>query len=439
MISVTGNSRFSFPHVKVRFRALALLVSACILALGAACGPGKLINKEYVYVAVPQVTMRDRLSAVFVKVGTLKNGDRVEVLEKSKRFYRVKAESIGEGWIEERYVVDQQIFDGFTQLDKKYRNTPAQARGIARNELNMHLTPARDSEHLYQLAENDKVDILQRAVTDKNAKAIQDYQERLQNIQQQAAAQAQLEAGSAKQGAGKVATAKVPAPLAFPRKTAISGSAKTNDLAGPNATIPQAPPTILEDWWLVRDSQKHVGWVLARMVDIDVPLDIAQYAEGQRIVASFIINTVQDVAEDGTTKQVPQYLVLTTEPKDGQPFDYNQIRVFSWNTRRHRYETAYRERNLFGVFPASVGHEVFDKEGDLPTFTIHVKDGKGLMVERKYKMNGPIVRRVLSPEEEAAQRQALAQRLEEIKAARAARLAKYKASHPSAKARHRKP
>jgi SH3-like domain-containing protein len=437
---VTGHSRFSLSQVKVRFRTVALFVSLCAIGVGAGCGPGKLINKEYVYVTAPQVTMRDRLSAVYTKVGTLKNGDRVEVLEKSKRFYRVRAEGVGEGWIEERYVVDQQIFDGFTQLARQYGNAPAQAHGIARNELNIHLTPDRDSEHLYRLAENEKVDILQRAVTDKNAKAIQDYQQQLQKYQQrQAAAQAQLESTSEKQGVGKTPDSQVPKPSGSAAKSAVGKPATEAKAANSNtAMVPQVPSSILEDWWLVRDSQKHVGWVLARMVDIDVPLEIAQYAEGQRIVASFVINTVQDVAEDGTTKQVPQYLVLTTEPKDGQPFDYNHIRVFSWNGKRHRYETAYRERNLFGVFPVSVGHEVFDKEGDLPTFTIHVKDDKGQTVEKKYKMNGPIVRRVLSPGEEAAQKQALAQKIEEMKAARAARIAQYKASHPSAKPRHKK-
>ena len=84
---------------------------------------------------------------------------------------------------------------------------------------------------------------------------------------------------------------------------------------------------MLEDWWLVRDSNQRVGWVLARMVDIDVPLDVAQYAEGQRIVAVFVLDQVQDKDKD---KKVPEYLTAVTEPKDGLPFDFNQIRVFTW-------------------------------------------------------------------------------------------------------------
>ena len=92
--------------------------------------------------------------------------------------------------------------------------------------------------------------------------------------------------------------------------------------------------------------------------------------------------------------------MVLTEPRDGMPFDYNQIRVFTWNLRRHRYETAYRERNLFGLFPVTVKEENFDKEGVLPAFILRVQNVQGGVNERKYKLNTPIVRRVVSPDEQ---------------------------------------
>ena len=113
-------------------------------------------------------------------------------------------------------------------------------------------------------------------------------------------------------------------------------------------------------------------------------------------LAAFVLNQVTD-----GDKQVPQYLMVLTDPKDGMPYDYNQMRVFTWNVRRHRYETAYRERNLFGVLPVTISQENFDKEGLLPVFVVHVQDNSGNIVERKYKLNTPIVRRVLSPAEQA--------------------------------------
>jgi len=143
--------------------------------------------------------------------------------------------------------------------------------------------------------------------------------------------------------------------------------------------------------------------VLLRMVDLDVPLDVAQYAEGQRITGYFVLNTVEENTDEGT-KSVPQYLVLLNEPKDGLPWDYNQVRVFTRNRARHRYETAYRERNIEGYLPVRVGHQAFEKEGDLPTFTIRKMNDSGQIVETTYKLNGPIVRRVPTPEEEAAEK-----------------------------------
>ncbi|MFZ3340677.1 MAG: SH3 domain-containing protein, partial [Terriglobales bacterium] len=168
--------------------------------------------------------------------------------------------------------------------------------------------------------------------------------------------------------------------------------------ANPTPAVPRpsGPPPVIEDWYLVRDSHGRVGWVLARMVDLDVPLDVAQYAEGQRIVAFFALDEV----EDGD-KKVPQYLMVLTEPKDGLPFDFNQFRVFTWNVRRHRYETAYRER-IEGVLPVTVAKEDFGKEGVLPVFTIRALDEDGKTSDRKYKLNTPIVRRILGPNEAPA-------------------------------------
>jgi hypothetical protein len=134
------------------------------------------------------------------------------------------------------------------------------------------------------------------------------------------------------------------------------------------------------------------------MVDVDVPLEIAQYAEGQRFVAFFALDEVEDT-DQGVQKQIPQYLCLLTEPHDGELYDFDQVRVFTWNARKHRYETAYRERGLNGVLPVMVTNENFDKEGPLPVFILRVKDDTGKLGERKYKLNTPIVRRVLAPGE----------------------------------------
>jgi hypothetical protein len=315
-----------------------LLVLA--LPLLSSCGHGRGRVKEAAYVSTPQAILRDRIAAVYTKTGMVKNGERVEILERERRFVRVRTASGAEGWIEQRHLVTQQVYDGFQKLAQEQQNEPVQATGVTRNDTNIHLDPGRETEHLYQLDQGAKVFLLKRAAVEKTLPGL-------------------------------------------PSRPASEG----------HESAPASPPA-MEDWWLIRNPQGHVGWVLSRLLDVDVPLEIAQYAEGQRIVASFALDQVQD-----GDKRVSQYLVLLTDSKEGMPFDYNQIRVFTWNVKRHRYETAYRERNLNGVLPVTVSQENFDKEGMLPVFVLRVKDEGGNVVERKYKLQTPIVHRVLAPGE----------------------------------------
>ncbi|MCI0356731.1 MAG: SH3 domain-containing protein, partial [Acidobacteria bacterium] len=261
-------------------RLLALALLPVLLVPG--CSDER--SKAYPagYVTAPKVTLRDRLSEVYNKVATVENGERVEVLETHKRMVRVRTAGGQVGWMEQRYLAGEDVFQTFQKLAAQNQRAPVAARALTRAIVNMRARPGRDGERLYQMPEGEKLDLLKRTTANK----------------------------------------PVPAGTAPPE----------NDDDEP-------APKPLEDWWLVRNTHGHVGWVLGRMLDVDVPLEVAQYAEGQRIVASFVLNEVEDRG-----RRVPQYLMLLSEPKDGLPDDYNQARVFTWNPKRSRYETAYRER-----------------------------------------------------------------------------------------------
>jgi len=319
---------------------MALLIA---LMLSLACNRGRGRSQEVAYVSAPQAALRDQVAAVYNKVGIVKNGERVEILDRDRRFAKVRAAGNLEGWIEQRYLVTQAVFDQLQKLTREHENDPVQANGITRNDTNLHVEPGRDSEHLYLISAGEKITLLQRGTAEKPGSA-----------------QPPSKVAAALKGAGK------------------GGNAKD-----------EPPKPVVEDWWLVRDQHNRIGWVLGRLIDVDVPLEIAQYAEGQRFVAFFQLSEVAD-----GDKKVPQYLAVLTENKDGQPDDFTQVRVFTWNVKKHRYETAYRERKLSGVLPVTLTHETFDKEGDLPVFILRVKDESGATVERKYKLNSPIVRRV---------------------------------------------
>lgn len=425
------------PHPKPATRNLKLLFLVLLLALAPACtkltGP-KVI--ETGYVTANQVYLRDRLSEIYRKVGLVKNGEKIDVLEKSRRFVRVRTAAGLIGWLEQRNYITQEQFDQFQKFNKDSQALPVAAIGIVHSETNLHLTPGRDTDHLYQLAANSKIEILRRQVAEKTTAAPAPPPKK--------PAQNTKSSKDAKPGTQQSTAQPAPTPQPTPPRA---------------APLANAAPPILEDWWLVRDASGHAGWILGRAMDLDVPIDILQYAEGKRIIFAGILNTVRDpeqqeiqqrrlqqAANGGSTTDatdnpapdpdknsgknrskkdrasetrdrssrdsatstvgkdgnVPQFVVLFTDPKDGQPFDFNALRVFTWNTRHHRYENAWRERDLFGLLPASVGTQDFGKDGKLPIFTFHTAGADGKPVERKYRLNGVIVSRVLSPEEQAA-------------------------------------
>ena len=142
------------------------MLLAVLLAGG--CKRTRLASGEPAYVAAPQVNVRDRLSAVYKKVAVLTNADKVEILEKNRRFVRVRTPGGQEGWMEARYLVGPEVLEGFEKLRTGNAATPVQARGLTRAELNMHVTPGRETDHLYRMPSGAKVEVLKRVTADKN-------------------------------------------------------------------------------------------------------------------------------------------------------------------------------------------------------------------------------------------------------------------------------
>jgi uncharacterized protein YgiM (DUF1202 family) len=406
LLRLRRSSRFA-PVTGLPPIALLLAVLLCLSGCkhGGPIGAG-----EVMYVAAPQANLRDHVATVYNRVGSVSNGERVEVLERQKRFVRVRTAQKVEGWVELRALVPSAIYDQFQQLSKENRSTAVEGHGLTRVELNMHVTPGRETDTLYQLAENSKVELLKRSTA---VRATPD------EIAAKKAAELARATGEAMKSAPKKSSGTAPqgtpqnTPKSAPTQAQTAGQATAAPNATPSNTPPNAAPKAgttagnadeaipkpMDDWWLVRDQQGRTGWVLARMVDLDIPLDVVQYAEGQRVQAAFVLNTVHD-EEKGT---IPQYLVLLNENKDGIPYDFNQVRVFTWNLKRHRYETAYREHFIVGYFPATVTQENFGQEGTMPVFTIRRQNADNSIGERKYRVIGNIVRPVVAAGEQTQQ------------------------------------
>jgi SH3-like domain-containing protein len=165
-------------------------------------------------------------------------------------------------------------------------------------------------------------------------------------------------------------------------------------------TTPRPGSDSSKDMWLkVRITPTEVGWVYAGLVDFDIPFEIAQYSEGYAYSAVKIVNQVQDPVAG------PIHWYVVGEKRSGieSDLDFNGLRVFTWNLKLHRFETAYRLRGIRGVYPLEVG-----QASGNPTFRYYElgEDGKS-RIPHDFVMYGVVTRPLNSTEsaEKSSRRQ----------------------------------
>ncbi len=318
-----------------------------------------------VYVSIRTTYLHDRVAPVSNRVCEVVNGQPLEVLDRAKRFLKVKTDKNETGWIEERAVIDQKTYDGFVQLGQQHKDDPGAATATLRDDLAMHLLPGRDTPRFYLLAGNDKVQLLARASALKNP----------------------------------TETLVALIPSANNAKPPQAGKPAPKATAGPNAAGPEPvqPPVapIVEDWWLARDTQGRVGWLLASRLDVDAPDEIAEYAEGKRIVGAWVLAKVTDSESDKPDHQVPEYLTMLDPLQSGLPFDFDEVRVFTWSVKHHRYETGFRLHPIQGYLPV---HVFTAKNGNasVPAFSFQIAANNDLKTDPATGITRPVTSRTIN-------------------------------------------
>ena len=312
------------------------------------------------YVSARQTYLHDRVAAVSNRVAEVANGQQLEVLEHSRRFLKVKTEKNEIGWIEERAVIDGKAHDAFVELASQHKRDPLVANGTLRDDIYLHILPGRDAEHFYLLTANAKVEMLARASVPKTG------------------------------APGMGAVSRQPA-----QGVQAAGKAPVAAKAPSAPVQPDAEAAPLEDWWLVRDSQGHTGWLLAGRLDVDVPDEIGTYAEGQRIVGAYILKKVTDPEASTPNHEVPEYVTVLSPMKAGLPFDFDQVRVFTWSIKHHRYETAFRLHPIAGYLPVRTGFEQ-GPGGTQPVFSFQISNGSTIVTDPKTGIARPASSRTIS-------------------------------------------
>jgi len=270
------------------------------------------------YVTSPSLDMLDTPAVVHKVIGVLKYGDRVEILKEQGNWAKVRAGKGSEGWVITKELVPAKVYEGGQKILQELKKRQAQAAGHTVQAVNIHLDPHRDAPTLGMLMQGQTLEVFDRRMV--------------------------------------------------PRKPATGG------------VKPAVASDQNSDAWYLVEAGSRAGWVLGRMVTLDIPQAISQYAANYNMVAWFVLNQVQDGAVS-----VPQYLAADREGTG--EFDFTHIRVFTWSVRGHHYVTSFVRGGLRGSFPIRVEHIKH-----VPYFRLRLVDRKGNKFQSVYGLFHTIVR-----------------------------------------------
>jgi hypothetical protein len=300
------------------------------------------------YISERSVTMFSSMAQVREQVAVLYYGEHVDVLAHRNDYAKVRTAAGIEGWVDNRYLLDPDLWQRSEKLLADSKTMPIQARGRTKTTTNLRIAPGRTEPRLYQFSRGTEVEILGRAVADW-----------VQASDEKEAAEGEpsrkedwfLVRGIATRPPGEGGI----------RNSAIMTTTQPGDQSVPIA-----------------------GWVVARFIALDLPDQVQSGTASANVrpVAWFELNRVTD--DDG---EHPQYLVAGARGPEGQPCDFTTLRVYTWWSKKSRYETAYIENDLCGALPIRVGK---GSAGE-PEFRFHLMDAT--KDERVYHLVQTVVRR----------------------------------------------
>lgn len=309
------------------------------------------------YISERSVTLWSSVAQVREPIDTLHYGDRVDVMSRRNDSVKVRTVSGVVGWVDSRLLLEPALWQRSVKLLNSAKAMPVQARGRTKVQTNLRVEPGRTAPRLYQFGRGVPMEVVARAVADwvQVSDERENARENANDAHENKKEDWFLVRGLATRPPGEVSVR----------------SSESNTTTQPgDQTVPIA------------------GWVVARFVELDLPDPVREgmASANVRPIAWFEMNRVADPSGDK-----PQYLVAGTRSAEGQTCDFTTLRVYTWNPKRSRYETAFIENNLCGQMPLRL-----DKgpKGE-PEFRFRqIEDAKE---ERVYRLTQTVVRRVPEP------------------------------------------
>src|SRR5882724_3328174 len=302
------------------------------------------------FISERSVTLWSSVAQVRQPVTMLHFGDRVDVVSRRNDSVKVRTAGGQIGWVDGRLLTEPALWQRSIKLLDQARAMPVQARGRTKVATNLRVEPGRAAPRLYQFGRGLPLEIVERAVADWAQ--VTDEKESASDSELTKKEDWFLVRGVATRPPGEAAA----------RTAETSNTTQPGDSSTPIA-----------------------GWVVARFVDLDLPDPVRDgtASAGVRPIAWFELNRISD-----SSGNKPQYLVAGVRGAEGQLCDFTTQRVFTWNLKKSRYETAFIENDLCGQMPVRLGK---GPKGE-PEFRFKEMGAK--RDERVYRLIQTVVRRI---------------------------------------------
>ncbi len=359
-----------FPRFRLPagFGLLAVIFLAIILA---ACG----LNRDttppnLVYAGPLELRLHEDFNPKSKVVAVVHHGDRLEVVAQRRRLYKLKTAKGLQGWTDERNLMSVDQMQALSKLEETARRMPGQGVAISYDPLNVHTEPQRFSPSFIQIKPGVKFDVIAHQIS------LRAEPKHRVLVKPQPRPESQKKRPDKKR-------VPPPPPPAAPKPPddweELSESRAPSKLPKPEKVEAEpAEPAPTDDWTLVRTSSGTAGWVLTNRIYLAIPDEVAQYAEGHRITTYFSLGKIHDTDRD----QDKDIWLWTTIHAGEHPFDYDSFRVFTWNPKRHRYETAYIARSVEGFLPVLVNKSATGQV----TFSVCLAQDDGSRLRRDFAL-----------------------------------------------------
>ncbi len=333
------------------------------------------------FVAPITLNLRQELTPGSKPVAVLKHGDPVDIIQLRRRFVRIRTKSGMEGWTDSRQLMTPEQMDSLREFSERAAKLPSYGSATAFSVLNIHSEPNRQSPSFYQIAEGAPVEVIGHKATPRLTQAQVPPPAPLVKLPPPAPKKKKMKKEKKEPGIPpppRPAAPKLPSNYEELSRSPFEDEVEEKEPEKKEEPAPPPPVNApLEDWSLVRTKNGNAGWVLSRMISMSIPDEVAQYAEGARITSYFPLADVQD-----EEKGLKHNWLWTTNSSTAAPYDFDSFRVFNWNRKKHRYETAYIERRIEGYYPVEA------RKGTDPTFSMVVRGDDGQTYRKTYAFAG---------------------------------------------------